>query len=92
MARPRRIPASTVRVKAQVELEREVDVTSVLDGWDLSDVREFVDDPDPEGQVILMDEGSTLKERRSIRIPQADLDAYVEHRQTINARTARSRS
>ena len=70
-----------VRVKAQVEIERDVDVTTVLDGWDLAEVRAFVDDPDPQGKAICVDEGSNLKEHRRITFRHDDLAAYLEHRE-----------
>lgn len=71
------------RVRMQVEIEREIDVTAVLDGWTLEEVREFVEDPDPEGKLILANEGEVETETayRSIRGGHNTLADYLEDRE-----------
>jgi hypothetical protein len=69
------------RVRIRVEIQRELDVTDVLDGWTLDEVREFVEDQDEEGRAILVAEGKVETEDRYPEIRTEALARYLAARE-----------
>lgn len=71
------------RIVASVEIEREVDVTAVLDGWTIQEVRDYVDDQDPEGDQILVAEGKRESRRDdlTVRFKRGALEEYLDRRE-----------
>lgn len=70
-----------MRVRMKVEIEREVDVTAVLDGWTIEEVREFAANQDHEGRSILANEGYVESEDRVILLRSSAVDAYLAERE-----------
>lgn len=69
------------RVRMQVRIEQEMDVTGVLDGWTIHEVREFAADQDAEGRSILALEGEIEWQDREIDLRSAAVSAYLLDRE-----------
>jgi hypothetical protein len=76
---------SGVRVRIRVEVEQELDVTSVLDGWTLDEVREFAAEQDTEGRAILATEGAIEWQDRQIEIRSSAISNYLAEREARDA-------
>lgn len=69
----------------RVEIEREVDVTDVLDGWTIEEVREFAAYQDHEGRNILSHEGKVESEDQIIDLRSSAISVYLAEREAREA-------